>query len=242
MFDRSNQIIFYLNSCIAFFGVLMVLFTPYVVMGLLFILSALALIYDQFEQNKSAYTIDHLNKALTVHDMGGNKATVRQVQMTRACYAGGTEYWFRNICAIGSISNIQVNDRDPVAKINTNGSYQVCTGFPTGIKVTDGCDLVLSYQCEGAYIHPEGIFSHVVDSNTRQLSLVVELPKGRAISSARLYCKKNGIEEALIPPVVTGQTRIEADIRNPEVGVEYCLQWKWREESLIQKLSRFLTV
>lgn len=50
-------------------------------------------------------------------------------------------------------------------------------GFPTGIKVTDGCDLVLSYQCEGGYIHPEGIFSHVVDSNTRQLSLIVELPK-----------------------------------------------------------------
>lgn len=54
MFDRSNQIVFYLNSCIAFFGVLVALFTPYAVMGLLFILSALALIYDQFEQNKSA--------------------------------------------------------------------------------------------------------------------------------------------------------------------------------------------
>ncbi|GKS69567.1 hypothetical protein W03_15710 [Nitrosomonas sp. PY1] len=241
MFDRSNQIVFYLNSCIVLFGVLVALFTPYVVMGLLFVLSASVLIYDQFEQNKSTHTIDRLNKVLTVHDTGGNKATVRQIQRTRACYVGSTEYWFRIIRAIGSINNIRVNDRDPVAKINTDDGYQVCTRFPAEIKVTDGCDLVLSYQCEGAYTHPEGIFSHVVDSDTRQLSLVVDLPKGRAVSSARLYCKKNGIEATLVTPVVTGQTRIEADIENPEVGTEYCLHWKWERESLIQKLRRFFT-
>lgn len=242
MFDRSNQIVFYLNSFIVIFGALVALLTPFTVIGLFFVLCALALIYDQFRQHKSSFSIGNLNKTLTVHDTGGNKATVRQIQVTRAFHASNTEYWFRNIRASGNITHIKVNDSDPVEKTNVNGSYEVCTKFPAGSKVSDGYDLVLSYRCEGAYTRPEGIFSHLVDSMTRQLNLTVELPKGRPISSAKLCCQKNGIEEDLLPPIVTGQTRITAEINNPEEGCEYFIKWKWGEQGFTQKLGRLFTI
>lgn len=237
MFDKPNQLIFYINAIIVVFGVLVALLTNYVVLGLIFAICAALLVYDQIRQNKSAFSIADLRKILTVHDTGGNKATLTQIQMTTACHVDNTEYWFKNIRAIGSISNFRVNDSEPAEQKKENESYQICMKLPPELKIINGSDLTLSYQYEDAFTQTEGVLSHVIDNDTRRLYLVVELPEGRAISSARFFCKHNGEEEALLPPVVTGQTRIEADINNPQLGAEYCLQWNWSEEGLIKKLS-----
>lgn len=238
MFDKPNQLIFYINATLIVFGALVALLTDYVVVGLIFAISALLLVYDQIRQNKSAFTIANLRKILTIHDTGGSQATLTQKQMTTACHVENSEYWFRNIRAMGSISNFKVNDSDPAEQIIENGNYQVCMKLPSGLKAIDGSDLTLSYEYKDAFTQTEGVLSHVIDDDTQQLHLIVELPKGRPISSARFFCKHDGIEEALLPPVVTGQTKIEADIKNPELGAEYCLQWNWPEEGVINKLSR----
>ncbi|MEK7772283.1 MAG: hypothetical protein AAB703_05450 [Pseudomonadota bacterium] len=238
MFDKPNQLIFYVNVILAVFGVLVALLTGYVVLGLIFAASGLLLVYEQIRQNKSAFTIADLRKTLTIHDTGGSKATLTQTQMTTACHAGNSEYWFRNIRALGSTGNFKVNGDDPAEQKIENGNYQVCMKFPPGLKAIEGSDLTLSYEYNDAFTQTEGILSHVIDDDTRQLHLIVELPQGRSISSARFFCKQNGVEEALLPPVVTGQTKIEADIRNPKLGAEYCLQWHWPEEGIIKKISR----
>jgi len=238
MFDKPNQLIFYINVILIVFGVLVALLTDYVVIGLIFVISALLLVYDQIRQNKSAFTIADLRKILTIHDTSGSKATLTQIQMTTACHVDNSEYWFRNIRAIGSISNFRVNDSDPAEQMLENGNYQVCIKLPPELKIINGSDLTLSYEYKDAFTQTEGMLSHVIDNDTRQLHLIVELPKGRPISSARFFCKQNGVEEALLPPVVTAQTKIEADIKNPKLGAEYCLQWNWPEESIIRKVSR----
>ncbi len=239
MFDKPNQLIFYINVTLIVFGVLVVLLTDHVVIGLIFAIGGLVLVYDQIRQNKSAFTIADLRKTLTIHDTAGSKATLTQTQMTTACHADNSEYWFRNIHAIGSISNFRVNNGVPAEQRKDDGSYQVCMKFPPELKVINGCDLTLSYEYEDAFTQTEGTLSHTVDNDTRQLHLVVELPAGRTISSTRFFCKHHGKEEALLPPVVTGQTKIEADIRDPKLGAEYCLQWNWSKESLLKKLERF---
>ena len=238
MFDKPNQLIFYINVILIVFGVLVALLTDYVVIGLIFSISALILVYNQIRQNKSAFTIADLRKVLTIHNTGGNKATLMQTQMTTACHIDNSEYWFRNIRAIGSITNFRVNNGDPAEQIKENGNYHVCMKLPPELKVINGSDLTLSYEYENAFTQTEGILSHVVDNDTRRLHLIVELPDGRSISSARFFCKHDGKEEALLPPVVTGQTKIEADIKNPKLDAEYCLQWNWSEEGFIKKLSR----
>ncbi|MBA3757115.1 MAG: hypothetical protein H0X02_13230 [Nitrosomonas sp.] len=238
MFDKPNQLIFYINVILIVFGVLVALLTDYVVIGLIFAISALILTYDQIRQNKFAFTIADLRKILIVHDTAGSKATLTQTQMTTACHVDNSEYWFRNIRAIGSVINFRVNNGDPAEQIKENGNYHVCMKLPPELKIIDGSDLALSYEYEDAFTQAEGVLSHVIDNDTRRLHLTVELPEGRSISSARFFCKHDGEEEALLPPVVTGQTKIEADIKNPRLGAEYCLQWNWSEEGFIKKLRR----
>ena len=158
--------------------------------------------------------------------------------MTTACHVDNSEYWFRNIRSIGSISNFRINDSEPAEQIREDGGYQVCMKLPPELKAINGSNLTLSYEYEDAFTQTEGILSHIVDYDTRQLHLIVELPAGRPISSAKFFCRHDGVEEELLPPVVIGQTRIEADIKNPKLGTEYCLQWNWPEEGFIKKLSR----
>ncbi len=242
MFDKPNQLIFYINVVILMFGVLVALLTGYVVIGMTFAVCALLLILDQIRQNKWAFTIADLKKILTVHDTGGSKATLTQTQKTTACHIANSEYWFRNIRAIGSISNFKVNSGSLSDPITDNGSYQICMKLPPELNIISGSDLTLSYEYQDAFTQPEGMLSHIVDNDTRRLHLIVQLPQGRAISSARLYCKQNGKEESLLPPVVTGETRIEADIQNPKLGSEYCLQWNWSEEGFIKKLGHLFKI
>lgn len=238
MFDKPNQLIFYINLTLIVFGVLVAILTDYVVIGLVFAISASLLVYDQFRQNKSAFTIADLRKKLTIHDTGGNKATLTQTQMTTACHVDNSEYWFKNIRVMGSISNFRVNDSDPAENIKENGSYRVCMKLPPELKMVNGSDLTLSYEYEDAFTQTEGVLSHIVDNDTRRLHLTVDLPVGRPISSARFFCRHDDVEEALLPPVVTGQTKIEADIKNPKLGAEYCLQWNWSDEGFIKKIRR----
>lgn len=236
MFDKPNQLVFYINAAIFVFGVLVALLTNFIVIGLIVAICAALLIFEQIRQNKHAFSIADLRKILTVHDTCGKKATLTQIQMTTACHADNSEYWFKNIRSIGSISNFRINNTDPAELRKENDSYEVCMKFPPELKVINGSDLTLTYQCDGAFTQNEGILSHVVDDDTKRLRLIVQLPAGRAISTARFFCIQDGKEEALLPPVIIGQT-IEADIRNPIRGVEYCLQWNWEEEGLIKKVS-----
>ena len=91
MFDKPNQLIFYINVILIAFGVLVALLTDYVVIGLIFAICASLLVFDQIRQNKSAFTIADLRKKLTIHDTGGGKATLIQTQMTAACHATNSE-------------------------------------------------------------------------------------------------------------------------------------------------------
>lgn len=240
MFNKPNQLVFYVNASIAIFGVLVALLTPFPVVGLIIAVFAALLIAEQIWQNKSAFTISDLSKVLTVHDTSGGKATLTQTQMTAACHTDNSEYWFKNIHAIGSISNFRINSNNPDDLKKDEGNYRVCMRIPPELKLIDGSDLTLTYEYQDAFTQSEGILSHVVDDDTRHLHLAVQLPEGRKVATARLFCRHNGKEEALLPPVVTGQTKIAADIDNPRLGVEYCLQWQWADAGLLSKVRRLL--
>lgn len=239
MFNKPNQMIFYINVLIIVFGALVALLTPFFVVGLILALCAALLIFDQFRQNKSAFTISDLKKILTVHDDGGNKATLTQTQKITACHVDNSEYWFQNIRAIGSISNFRINNGQPDNQQKENGNYRVCMRIPPELKLINGSDLTLTCEYQDAFTQSEGTLSHVIDDDTQHLHMAVQLPEGRAVSTARFFCKHDGKEEALLPPVITGQTKIAADVKNPKLGAEYCLQWNWSEPDWLKKLGSF---
>ncbi len=241
MFDKHNQLIFYANILIIVFGITLILFSDFNLVGFLFIAGAALLIYEQFKQNKGAFRISGLEKTLAIKDTCGTRATVKQQQKTTACHVDNSVYWFKNIASVGSIGNFSINGQFPVEQLkDAHSKYQVCMALPPNPKATDGIDTLLSYDYTNAFGRTEGVLSHVIDDETDKIKLVVELPKGRPIASARAYYKYNGTEEALLPPVITGETRIETEIENPKLGAEYCLQWTWPEANIIKKITCYL--
>lgn len=238
MFNKPNQLVFYINVSVVIFGVLVTLLTPFPIVGLIIAICAALLILDQIRHNKSTFAIADLKKILIVHDTGGSKATLTQTQMTTACHSGNSEYWFRNIRAIGSIGNFKINSNNPDDQRKENDSYHVCMRIPPELKLMDGSNLTLTCEYQDAFTQSEGTLSHTVDDDTQHLHMAVQLPEGREVATARFFCKYNDREEALLPPVVTGKTKIEADVDNPRLGAEYCLQWHWADDGFFKKISR----
>ncbi|SEN16793.1 hypothetical protein [Nitrosomonas marina] len=242
MFDKRNQLIFYVNILIIIFGITLIVMSDFMIIGFLFIISAALLIYEQLQQNKGAFSISGLEKILTVKDTCGNKAELVQKQKTTPCHVDNTVFWFKNISPTGSVSGFRINNQSPIEQTkDTNNKYQVCMALPANPKSTNGLDTTLSYTCTGAYSHTDCSLSHVVEDETDHLKLIVELPKGRPISSAQAYCLYNGNKEALLPPVITGETRIETEIKEPRIGAEYLLEWKWPEANIIRKIGCYLS-
>ena len=237
MFNKPNQLIFYLNVVIAVFGVMVALATDFIVVGLIIAICAALLIFDQIKQNKSAFTIADLNKILTVHDAEGSKATLTQTQMTTSCHVDNSEYWFKNIRAVGSISSFRINNELPDGQQKDSDNYHVCMRIPPELQLIKGSNLTLTYEYHDAFTQSEGMLSHVVSDDTKHLHMTIQLPEGRKVSTTRFFCKYNGKEEALLPPTVTGKTKIEADIDNPKQGAEYCLEWNWADAGILKKIS-----
>ncbi len=240
MFDKPNQLVFYVNILLVVFGVLLVLCSDYVVIGLFFVVSALLLIRDQYYQNKSKFTISHLERTLTIHDTCGSRATQTQKLKIAAQHVDNSEFWFKHIHSAGTMSNFKINDNTPAEQKTEDGSLQVCMKFSPDLKVTKEFGATLSYDQKNAFVNTEELLCHVVDTETQLLRLVVELPEGRPASSAHVYCKPEGAERTLLPSVVKGQTKITVDISDPLLGAEYCLQWDWPREGVIQRLGCLL--
>lgn len=238
MFDKRNQLVFYANIVIIVFGLIVILFSDFVLMGILLTAIGAILIFEQIKQNKGAFSITGLEKILTIDDTCGTQATLVQKQNTTACHTANTVYWFKSITPVGAITNFSINGQSPAEqKKDNNNKYQVCMTLPANSNATHGIETTLKYHYKNAFGRTEGILSHTVDDQTDRLRLVVDLPKGRPVSTARAYCIEKGKEEALLPPVVTGETRLETEVINPKLGAEYCLQWNWPEPGLLQKIG-----
>lgn len=238
MFDKRNQLIFYANIFSIVFGLTVILFSDFLIVGALIIVGAAVLIFEQIKQNKGAFTILDLEKTLTINNTCGTQATLTQKQNAAACHQDNRVFWFKSITPSGSVSNFSVNGQSPVEQTkDSDNKYQVCMPLPNAPKATDGFEATLKCNYNNAFVKTEGIFSHTVDDDTDRLRLVVQLPKGRRVATARAFCIHDGKEEALLPPVISGETRIETEILQPRLGAEYCLQWSWPEPGLLTKLS-----
>ncbi len=239
MFDKPNQLIFYINILLGTLGILTILLSDYIVIGLFLSISALLLIRDQYHQNKPAFTISHLEKILTIYDTNGKQATQTQKQTITTNHAANSELWFKNIHSAGTISNLKINGHPPVEQRDENGVTHISMKLSPELKAAETFDITLSYDCKNAFTKTQETLSHVVDIDTKLLRFVVELPEGRPIASARIFCRHGDEDEILASPVITGQKKIEADIKNPILGAEYRLQWDWPEADILKKLSQF---
>ena len=238
MFDKSDRLTLYTNVLIAAFGIFVVLFTDYLFSGLIFSLCALLLLYIQYRQSKTAFTISSLERVLTIDDSSGSKATETQNYAIITNHSGHSAFWCKNIRSDGFVSYININGMAPAEQIQEDGSIQAAMTFESRLKTGQPFDLLLTFNHRNAFTGSQGVLAHTVDQETNRLHLVVELPKGRPVTSAKVFRKYEGVEKELLPPIVSEHGRIEAEIKNPLLGAEYYLQWDWPKEGFVRKLDR----
>lgn len=236
MFDKPNQLIFYINVSIALFGIL-VAACHYVLLGLLLTVCAILLIRDQLQQNKSQFTISQLDKTLSIHDTCGNTAIQTQKQLITSRYSGNTEFWFNNIHSTGTIDHIKINGMPPAEQESEGGNTRACMKFPPELKVTREFDMTLSFEHKNAFINTTESFSHIVDTDTKLLRIIVELPQGRPAASVEVFCHSDNVDKAHLPAAIIEQSRIIVEIPEPELGTEYGIKWDWPREGMIQRIG-----
>lgn len=237
MFDKSDRLTLYTNILIVAFGFFVVLFTSYFFIGLIFTICALLLLYVPYRQNKTAFTVSHLERILAIQDSSGSKATETQHYAITTNHSGFSAFWCRNISSIGSISYININGRTPAEQNQKDGTIHAAIKFDSNLKPGQPLDLVLTFDHNNAFTESQGVLKHTVDHETKLLRLVVELPKGRPITSAKVFRKFEDIEKELLPPIVTEHEKIEVEIKKPLLGAEYCLQWEWPKQGFVKKLD-----
>lgn len=236
MFDKPNQLIFYINISIALFGIL-VAGCNYVLLGLLITACAILLIRDQLQQNKSKFTISRLEKTLSIHDTCGTQAIQTQKQLMTACHSGNTEFWFNNIHSAGSIHNLRINGTPPAEKRSEGKNTSVSMKFSPDLKITREFDATLSFEHKNAFINTTESFSHLVDTSTKLLRLIVELPQGRPASSVEVFCDPDNTDKTRPPAAIIEQSRIIVEIPEPELGTKYGIRWNWPREGVVQRIG-----
>ena len=237
MFDRSDRLTLYINAMLAAFGIIFALFSGFFLISFIFTGCALLLMYDIYRQNKTAFTITHLDKILTIQDSNGNKATETQKYSVTANETGRSEIWFNNIISDGIISYIHINGASPAERKQEDGKTHVAMKFDAPVKASDTFETTITLGHQNAFTKTQETLVHTIDNETKLLRMVVELPAGRRAGFASLSRRYKDEEKQAPPPIITEHGKIVADIKNPPLGAEYCLHWDWPKTKLMDKLD-----
>lgn len=238
MFDNSDRLALYSNILSAALGVFLVIFTDLLFSGIILIISALALNYLQIRLNQTPFTIYHLDRTVTMQDNGGSKAVETQNHAITTNHSGLSEFWCRNINSNGFVSHVTINGAPPAETLKEDSNTHASIKFDGNLKTGQPLELVVSFNHNNAFTDTHCILSHTVDNETKLLRLVVKLPEGRPVTSARVFRKVDDVETPLLPPFIAENGNVVADIKDPLIGATYYLQWDCPKLSFADKIDR----
>lgn len=208
-------------------GAVLLFLSEQVAIGVLVTTICVLLLIIWYWQKKPPFTILSIEKILTIHDEKGSNATLVRHQKTRANHKGLTEFWCRNISADGSISNILINGEKPHESKQEAGDTHACYRFKKPKKAEDIFNVDISYDLTNSFHATTETLIHTVSTETKNLKLIAEFPKQRTAKSARVDLRYGGETNKELPPPLISGNKIEAEIKRPLLGAEYCLEWDW---------------
>ena len=190
------------------------------------------------EMEGSTFTISNLERTITIQDNSGSKAVETQKHAVVTNQSGLSEFWCKNINSNGFVSQITINGTTPAEQLQEDKNTHAAIKFDGNLKSGQTFDIELSFNHKDAFKNTQCILAHTVDNETNLLRLVVNLPGGRPVTSASVSCKVDDIETPQLPPVITDNRNVVAEIRNPLIGATYYLQWDCPRQNLVDKLDR----
>jgi hypothetical protein len=242
MFDKSDRLALYANILSAALGVFLVIFTDFLFSGIMLTISALALSYTLRHLNKTSFIVSNLERTITIQDNSGSKAAETQKHTVVTNRSDLSEFWCGNINSNGFVSHITINGASPAEQVQEGSNTHAAIKFDGNLKSGQAFDIELSFNHKNAFKDTHCTLAHTVDNETNLLRLVVKLPKGRPVTSASVSCKIDGADTPQLPPIITDDGDVVAEIRNPLIGATYYLQWDCPKQNLADKLDRiFIT-
>ncbi len=242
MFDKSDRLALYSNILSAALGVFLIIFTDFLFSGIILTISALVLNYTLRHFNKTSFTISNLERTITIQDNNGSKAAETQKHAVVTNQTGLSEFWCRNINSNGFVSYITINGAPPAEQVQEDSNTHAAIKLDSNLKSGQAFDIELSFNHKDAFKNTRCTLAHTVDNETNLLRLVVKLPEGRPVTSASVSRKVDDVETLQLPPVITDNGNIVAEIRNPLIDATYYLQWDYPKQNLADKLDRiFIT-
>jgi hypothetical protein len=181
-----------------------------------------------YQSNKPQFEVLEVRKRFTIHDSAGTSAHFEGSRKMKANFKGVSEFWHRNIIQDGTISNIQIDGNAPDVTETVCGTTHLCKRFSWPLERGQVITTILSYDLTGSFCNPkhEGVI-HNNPFKTDSVEMIVELP--RPCIKAEFRRTYIGEEGELLPPptLANGNKLISAQVKKPQVGASYHLEWDW---------------
>lgn len=211
-------------------GFLLLFIKGNAVIGVLALIVIGCILFFRWYLNQPETTIIEVTKELDFHDPQARKATLVRHQTARANHKGITEFWVRNITSDGTIENILVDGKLPDEVRHVAGTIEVCKRFQRPLVRGRSESMNLSYDLIDSFdVGRTQAMIHTISSKTKQVRMVVNFHPDKPCTTAKLFLTFGGQEhKALQEPKISRKgRRIEVEIKRPQLGAEYYLEWEW---------------
>jgi len=229
MFDRVIQILGFLLGLLVLFEYVRKQTLEASLFIVLLLLVAGVIAYRYIEQNRPLFTVLDGQKHLKFQSgPPDNDALLTHRVIAKANFTGLTQFWFRNITADGPIQNFMI-DGVPVNASMKGGTYEFCKEFARPLKKGETATIVASYELIKSYPSPREGLTHIANTETKKLKLVVEFHQAKPGRDCKCFLGGGGgIEKELDRPKSTnGNTTLEMDLTDLQTGAYYTLEWIW---------------
>lgn len=180
------------------------------------------------------YTILALKKTLSIHDAGGQRATLTRESTEIAGTEGLSEIWFRNIGATGRIENVQSTVtidgnliEGEVKVFDDMGLTHIRRSLTRPLKKGEQIQSTVTYDVVDSFSNSRESFGHIVNFKTDKLVMIVRLPEQRPSQTAELFEVFGGTKRVLLAQFAEQSTNLTFERDNPHLGATYELTWMW---------------
>lgn len=214
---------------------LLLIFTEWVVLGVLVLVFAFGLIgvfvWLRWFLEQPDFTLLDVSKTLTFQDKDAHRATHVDTRKVRANHKGITEFWFRGIGTDGSIENILINDKEPDCEQVRAGLKEVCKRFSSARERGDEFKVTSSFDAIDSFYENSDFHTYKVSSKTKKARITINFHREKPCHSAKVYLQYGSSPYKLLKTAQLKRSEdgreVELEIRNPKLGAEYRLEWRW---------------
>jgi hypothetical protein len=200
--------------------------------GAFALLFAASLLWARHTSDQANTSILDISKVVTIHDVGGKKATVvrRQRERVNREIASWT-FTMVGIRSDGPIENLRINNVALGAHEHEvrMGALKISKTWNELKRKGEIIETELSYDVINTFLKSKETTTQDISYSVGKIKVEVNLPHNRPCKIARALLSYNSLpSQILAPPEVTNkQSKITFEREKPKQGEQYLVEWEW---------------